>query len=144
MEQGGSDLIELGMPFTDPIADGPTIQKSNTQALKNGVTVTSCLQTVRDARKVATVAGFGPRFLHSTGQAYKGGPNTGKFLVITREPDPDLAIPRHRASFGTVQIAQARGDADVLAERGRQVLRLHLKRAGGGIAALKAAIVAAL
>ncbi|TKA64282.1 Tryptophan synthase [Cryomyces minteri] len=51
MEAGGADIIELGMPFTDPIADGPTIQKANTQALKNGVTVTSCLQMVRDARK---------------------------------------------------------------------------------------------
>ncbi|OCL04377.1 tryptophan synthase-like protein [Glonium stellatum] len=51
MEAGGADIIELGMPFTDPIADGPTIQKSNTQALKNGVTTESCLQMVRDARK---------------------------------------------------------------------------------------------
>lgn len=51
METGGADLIELGMPFTDPIADGPTIQRSNTQALKNGVTTESCLQMVRDARK---------------------------------------------------------------------------------------------
>lgn len=50
LEQGGADLIELGMPFTDPIADGPTIQKANTIALKNGVTVTSCLQMIRDAR----------------------------------------------------------------------------------------------
>ena len=84
---------------------------------------------VRDARKVATVAGFGPRFLHSTGQAYKGGPNSGVFLEITRTPDPDLAIPGHKASFGTVQIAQARGDLDVLASRGRRVLRVHLKQA---------------
>ncbi len=99
---------------------------------------------VRDARAVATVAGFGPRFLHSTGQAYKGGPNSGVFLTITREPDPDLAIPDHKASFGTVQIAQARGDTDVLVERGRRALRVHLKKAGGGIAALASAIDAAL
>ncbi|KAI9690853.1 MAG: tryptophan synthetase [Bathelium mastoideum] len=51
MQNGGADIIELGMPFTDPIADGPTIQKSNTQALKNGVNTESCLQMVRDARK---------------------------------------------------------------------------------------------
>ena len=99
---------------------------------------------VRDARRVATVAGFGPRFLHSTGQAYKGGPNSGVFLVITRDPDPDLAIPGHKASFGTVQLAQARGDAAVLAQRGRRVLRLHLKKSGGGLEALQAAIAAAL
>ena len=51
MEAGGADLIELGLPFTDPIADGPTIQKANTQALKNGVTVTSTLEIVREARR---------------------------------------------------------------------------------------------
>jgi tryptophan synthase len=51
LQAGGADLIELGLPFTDPIADGPTIQKANTQALKNGVTVTSTLQKVKDARK---------------------------------------------------------------------------------------------
>ena len=74
---------------------------------------------VRDARRVATVAGFGPRFLHSTGQAYKGGPAGGVFIEITRTAEPDLAIPGHRASFGTVQLAQAIGDLDVLAERRR-------------------------
>ncbi len=84
-------------------------------------------EAVGKARGVATVAGFGPRFLHSTGQAYKGGPKSGVFLEITRHADPDLAIPGHKASFGTVQLAQARGDLDVLAERGQRVLRVHLK-----------------
>ncbi|HWL46862.1 MAG TPA: transaldolase, partial [Sphingomonadaceae bacterium] len=98
---------------------------------------------VRDAKRVATVAGFGPRFLHSTGQAYKGGPNSGVFLEITRAPDPDLAIPGHKASFGTVQIAQARGDLDVLAGRGRRVLRVHLKRPDA-LARLETLIVAAM
>ena len=79
------------------------------------------------AKGVATVAGFGPRFLHSTGQAYKGGPKTGVFLEITRTPRQDLSVPGHKASFGTVQLAQARGDLDVLAERGQRVLRVHLK-----------------
>jgi transaldolase/glucose-6-phosphate isomerase len=82
---------------------------------------------VRDARRVATVAGFGPRFLHSTGQAYKGGPAGGVFLEITRTAEPDLAIPGNRASFGTVQLAQALGDLDVLAERGRPWLRIHIE-----------------
>ena len=99
---------------------------------------------VRDAKRVATVAGFGPRFLHSTGQAYKGGPSGGVFLTITRDPDPDLAVPERKASFGTVQNAQARGDTDVLAARGRRVLRVHLKKGGGGIVALKNAVLAAL
>jgi transaldolase/glucose-6-phosphate isomerase len=99
---------------------------------------------VRDAKSVATVAGFGPRFLHSTGQAYKGGPATGAFITITRNADPDLAVPGRKASFGTVQIAQARGDTDVLASRGQRVVRVHLKHGGGGIAALQAAVVAAV
>ena len=99
---------------------------------------------VRDARRVATVAGFGPRFLHSTGQAYKGGPPTGAFLTFTREPDPDVAVPGRKASFGTVQIAQARGDTDVLAERGRRTLRVHLKAGGGGVPALVEAVLSAV
>ncbi len=106
--------------------------------------LTAIRVAVRDAKRVATVAGFGPRFLHSTGQAYKGGPAGGVFLTITREPDPDLAVPGRKASFGAVQIAQARGDTDVLAERGRRVLRLHLKPGGGGLQALVTAVLAAL
>ncbi|MEE9132316.1 MAG: bifunctional transaldolase/phosoglucose isomerase [Gemmatimonadota bacterium] len=83
-------------------------------------------QRVRDARRVATVLGFGPRFLHSTGQAYKGGPNTGVFLQITSEDAADLPIPGRSYTFGVVKAAQARGDFEVLAERGRRALRVHL------------------
>ena len=83
---------------------------------------------VRDRTKRATVAGFGPRFLHSTGQAYKGGPKGAAFLIITREPSRDLTIPDRRASFGTVERAQALGDAKVLLERGQRVLIVHLNR----------------
>jgi len=82
---------------------------------------------MRDRRQVATCAEFGPRFLHSTGQAYKGGPNSGVFLQITAEDAEDLAISGQKASFGVVKAAQARGDFDVLAERGRRALRVHLK-----------------
>ena len=99
---------------------------------------------VRDRTRCATVAGFGPRFLHSTGQAYKGGPNTGVFLTVTRDPQPDLDIPGHKASFGNVQQMQARGDMEVLAQRGRRVLRVHLKAGGGGMPALVAAVQAAV
>jgi transaldolase/glucose-6-phosphate isomerase len=81
---------------------------------------------VRDRKQVATCAEFGPRFLHSTGQAYKGGPNTGVFLQITADEGPDLAVPGRKATFGTIQAAQARGDFRVLAERGRRVLRAHI------------------
>jgi len=82
---------------------------------------------VRDRRHVATCLEFGPRFLHSTGQAYKGGPDSGVFLQVTSDDGADLKIPGHRASFGVVNAAQARGDFDVLAERGRRALRVHLK-----------------
>ncbi len=82
---------------------------------------------VRDTRHVATCAEFGPRFLHSTGQAYKGGPDSGVFLQITADDDRDLAVPGQKASFGVIKAAQARGDFDVLTERGRRALRVHLK-----------------
>jgi transaldolase / glucose-6-phosphate isomerase len=81
---------------------------------------------MRDKRHVATCLEFGPRFLHSTGQAYKGGPDSGVFLQITSGDAHDLAIPGHRASFGVVKAAQARGDFGVLVERGRRALRIHL------------------
>lgn len=81
---------------------------------------------VRDKKKVATVLGFGPRFLHSTGQAYKGGPNTGVFLQITCNEPKDLAVPGQKYTFGVVKAAQARGDFAVLAERDRRALRVHL------------------
>jgi transaldolase/glucose-6-phosphate isomerase len=81
---------------------------------------------VRDHRHVATCLEFGPRFLHSTGQAYKGGPDSGVFLQITSDDAKDLPIPGHRATFGVVKAAQARGDFDVLVERGRRALRVHL------------------
>jgi transaldolase/glucose-6-phosphate isomerase len=82
---------------------------------------------IRDRKHVATCVGFGPRFLHSTGQAYKGGPNTGVFLQITCDHDSDLPVPGQKASFGVIEAAQARGDFDVLTERGRRALRLHIK-----------------
>jgi transaldolase / glucose-6-phosphate isomerase len=81
---------------------------------------------MRDRRHVATCLEFGPRFLHSTGQAYKGGPDSGVFLQITSGDAQDLPIPGLRASFGVVKAAQARGDFGVLVERGRRALRVHL------------------
>ena len=97
--------------------------------------------TLRDRRHVATCLEFGPRFLHSTGQAYKGGPDSGVFLQITADDAEDLAIPGHRASFGVVKAAQARGDFDVLAERGRRALRIHLNGdIDSGLANLEAVV----
>ncbi|XGV97652.1 MAG: bifunctional transaldolase/phosoglucose isomerase [Leptolyngbya sp. BL-A-14] len=83
-------------------------------------------QTIRDAKRVATCLGFGPRFLHSTGQAYKGGPNSGVFLQITCDDAINLPVPQQQYTFGVVKAAQARGDFQVLAERDRRALRIHL------------------
>jgi transaldolase / glucose-6-phosphate isomerase len=82
---------------------------------------------MRDKKRVATCLGFGPRFLHSTGQAYKGGPNSGVFLQVTCDDAADLPVPGQKYTFGVVKAAQARGDFQVLAERGRRALRVHLR-----------------
>ncbi len=111
---------------------------ANTEAL------TAMRARIRDAKRVATCVGFGPRFLHSTGQTYKGGPNSGVFLQITCDDAQDLAVPGEKFSFGVVKAAQARGDFDVLAERGRRALRVHLGAdVGAGLARLAQAIEAA-
>jgi transaldolase/glucose-6-phosphate isomerase len=100
---------------------------------------------VRDKKHVATCLGFGPRFLHSTGQAYKGGPNSGVFLQITCDDAVELPVPGQKYTFGVVKAAQARGDFQVLAERGRRALRVHLgKDLKSGLTALQAAIQKAL
>jgi hypothetical protein len=100
---------------------------------------------IRDRKRVATCLGFGPRFLHSTGQAYKGGPNTGVFLQITCEDAKDLPVPGQKYTFGVVKAAQARGDLQVLAERDRRALRVHLgPDVQSGLRTLEAAVREAL
>ncbi len=83
-------------------------------------------ERIAERTGAATAVGFGPRFLHSTGQAYKGGPDSGVFLQITSRPQDDVDVPGASYTFGEVEAAQARGDFDVLAERGRRALRLHI------------------
>jgi transaldolase/glucose-6-phosphate isomerase len=99
---------------------------------------------VRDKTRAATCVGFGPRFQHSTGQAYKGGPNTGVFLQITCDDPHDIDVPGHRYSFGVAKAAQARGDLEVLEERGRRALRIHLEQVDEGLADLARAVTSAL
>jgi len=107
--------------------------------------LTAMRKRVRDAKRAATCLGFGPRFLHSTGQAYKGGPNTGVFLQITAEDAHDLPIPGQKYTFGVVKAAQARGDLAVLRERGRRALRIHLGAdVDAGLGKLAAALERAL
>jgi len=107
-------------------------------------TLQSVRTAVRDKKRVATCLGFGPRFLHSTGQAYKGGPNSGVFLQVTCDDKADLAVPGQKFTFGVVKAAQARGDFNVLAERDRRALRVHLHDVESGLAALHAAVQKAL
>jgi transaldolase/glucose-6-phosphate isomerase len=100
---------------------------------------------VRDSKHSATCLGFGPRFLHSTGQDYKGGPNSGVFLQITCDDAVDLPVPGQKYTFGIVKAAQARGDFQVLIERGRRALRVHLgKDVKAGLAELSKAVAEAL
>ena len=101
-------------------------------------------QDVRDKKRVATCLGFGPRFLHSTGQAYKGGPNSGVFLQVTCDDKADVPVPGQKYTFGVVKAAQARGDFQVLVERDRRALRVHLRDLENGLAALQSAITKAL
>ncbi|MFN8061192.1 MAG: bifunctional transaldolase/phosoglucose isomerase [Vicinamibacterales bacterium] len=111
----------------------------------NGRALQEVRDLVRARTRVATCVGFGPRFLHSTGQAYKGGPNTGVFVQLTCDDAVDVDVPGHKYSFGVVKAAQARGDFEVLASRGRRLLRVHL---GGdvanGLSTFKHAVMAAL
>ena len=110
---------------------------------------TRLLQRIRTrvlkAHGAATCLGFGPRFLHSTGQAYKGGPGNGVFLQITCDDAVDLPVPGQRYSFGVVKTAQARGDFEVLVNRQRRALRVHLgSDIAAGLAALDAAVAKAV
>jgi transaldolase/glucose-6-phosphate isomerase len=106
----------------------------------------SLRHAVRDSKHVATCVGFGPRFLHSTGQAYKGGPNTGVFLQITCQDAADLPVPGQKYTFGVVKAAQARGDFEVLIERQRRALRVYLTGAdvSSGLEKLLSAVHKAL
>jgi transaldolase/glucose-6-phosphate isomerase len=96
---------------------------------------------IRDRHKVATTLGYGPRFLHSTGQFHKGGPDTGVFLQICAEKD-EFPIPGERYGFKALHRAQATGDYQVLERRGRRVLRIDLgtRDHGAALATLADAI----
>jgi len=106
--------------------------------------LTAMRTRIRDKTRAATCLGFGPRFQHSTGQAYKGGPNSGVFLQVTCDDPADIDVPGHSYSFGVVKTAQASGDLAVLVERDRRALRVHLKHVDAGLEELSHAIDAAL
>ena len=95
---------------------------------------------VRDKYKVATTVGYGPRFLHSTGQLHKGGPNTGVFLQIVGDDVNDLPIPGEKFSFGVLKQAQALGDFQALRNHGRRVLRVQMRDVAAGLAKIGQAV----
>jgi transaldolase / glucose-6-phosphate isomerase len=132
--------VHAGAKAGDYVALLAYIQRNeaNTQLL------TAMRARIRDRTRAATCLGFGPRFQHSTGQAYKGGPNSGVFLQFTCDDPADIDVPGHTYSFGVVKAAQARGDLEVLVERGRRALRVHLKDVDAGLAELARAMDAAL
>ena len=108
---------------------------------ENDKELASLRRAVRDKKRVATTLGYGPRFLHSTGQLHKGGPNSGVFLQFTSEDADDLAIPGQKYSFGILKRFQAQGDFEVLVERKRRALRVHLgPDVKAGLARLRALV----
>jgi hypothetical protein len=95
---------------------------------------------IRDKYRVATTVGYGPRYLHSTGQLHKGGPNTGVFLQIVGDDPQDIAIPGERFSFGVLKQAQALGDFQALRNHGRRVLRVQVRDVAQGLVKIGQAV----
>jgi glucose-6-phosphate isomerase len=120
----GQGYISI-MAYLDRLADAP---------------LAGARRTLADRTQTPTTFGWGPRFLHSTGQYHKGGPANGIYLQITTAPHEDLAIPGRTFTFGDFIAAQAAGDAQVLADRGRPVLRLHLTDHDAGLIQLTQAL----
>jgi transaldolase / glucose-6-phosphate isomerase len=145
--KGGADLAGVLKAHLSRLGAGDyfAVLGYITMNAANEKSLQAIRHAVRDKKRVATVLGFGPRFLHSTGQAYKGGPNSGVFLQITCDDAKDLPVPGQKYTFGVVKAAQARGDFAVLAERGRRALRVHLgKNLKSGLATLTKAVQKAI
>jgi glucose-6-phosphate isomerase len=128
----GEDLVEVLETFLAQARKGDYVAIN--AYLPRNPKMAEVLQEIRLAvRKrtgCATTVGFGPRFLHSTGQYHKGGPDTGLFIQITAEPGKDIEIPGQAMSFGVLEHAQALGDYEALAARGWRILRVHLPKPG--------------
>lgn len=100
---------------------------------RNDYALAAMRRAVRDTLRIATVRGFGPRYLHSIGQYFKGGPARGRFVVFTSDTTEDLAIPGETYTFGTLLLAQGLGDVRAMQEAGRRVLHIHLTDAESGL-----------
>jgi len=111
----------------------------------NGAELDALRATMGDRLRVPVLLGYGPRYMHSIGQLYKGGPTSGMFLMITAEKSRDLAIPGAKYTFGQLEMAQALGDLESLGRLGKPALRLHLTEgAPAGLASLRRAVDQAL
>ncbi len=125
---GGLTLPDLLRAHLGRLASGDyfAINVYIDQNEENLALLTPLRHLVRDRKKVATTVGFGPRFLHSTGQLHKGGPDSGVFLMLTCDDEENLPIPGEKFSFSVLKNAQSLGDFMALSKRGRRLVRLHL------------------
>jgi hypothetical protein len=123
-----SDLQEVMSRFLGKARDGDyvAIQAYVTEEPDTGSTLQTIRLEIRSRLKAATTVGYGPRFLHSTGQYHKGGPNTGLFIQLVTDVDRDADIPGEPYSFGVLRAAQAQGDLQALREHDRRVVRIDL------------------
>lgn len=122
------DLREKLRAFVGGVAAGDYVAFNAfvTPSLENTGLLQEMRAAVRDRYKVATTLGFGPRYLHSTGQFHKGGTDKGLFIQITSEDAEDVPIPGEPYSFGVLKSAQALGDFEALKQKGRRIIRVHL------------------
>jgi transaldolase/glucose-6-phosphate isomerase len=131
MRQAGSltDLIESFLALGQP-GDYVALNAYLPRRHRFEVALQRLRVAIRQRTRLATTVGFGPRFLHSTGQLHKGGPDTGLFLQITSDPERDVEIPGQSLTFATLLKAQALGDLEALLARGRHAIRIHLNQFG--------------
>jgi glucose-6-phosphate isomerase len=122
MREFFSDFLKLVRPGDYAALMAYVPRSGDTDALLDDIRL-----AIRNSLKVATSVGYGPRYLHSTGQLHKGDGNKGLFIQVTHAPESDIPIPGEAYSFGTLITAQALGDYQALAERGRRLIRFHLK-----------------
>ena len=130
-QQGGSSVKDVLAKHLATIKAGDyfAINAYIEMSDENSAQLEALRLAVRDAKHVATTIGFGPRFLHSTGQLHKGGANNGVFLEITEDDKVDMPIPGMRYGFSQLKTAQGLGDFEVLRERKRRVVRVNLSEA---------------
>ena len=129
MSLGGTSLKQSLQAFLGVAQSGKDYVAINAYLPRNAATsaiLTELRLAIREKTGCATTVGFGPRFLHSTGQMQKGGPDSGLFLQITANPVTDLEIPMQKMRFGVLERCQVVGDYEALAARQRRILRLHL------------------